>query len=1249
MAPKKVSPNRRRSIAVPNQNLPSLVPKGRRRAHSIVPGATLSPLAKARRSLAPRKSILKASINTLNVDSSSQPTNQQPSSTGDDSSITRSMDITHDNTTRKSLGRRVSFAAHSHVRMFETNNTNESSTPSSDPASPEPSQAQNISNENDYPGQTSRRRRSSIRYSVAGSEDMDITAVIPGGMAARGTAILDEEFDYEEDEDYEDADMDVTEAIRGDFARKHSLSIAGRRPLSQLQSPSQQQFNEADETRSDNANESFQSEATSEQSEQSMAMEFTIPLGQSLKPAEKDEAWLALKQMTHSGNNPSEPELSSEDEMTQEGDMNLDDAMERLRRARDSLPASQKAEQQASHGQDDTFTSTEDSLDMDDNPEEGNKTLNLSVVMGRASLARNSRISLGYQDSNMDESEIYGDIVAPVSRDSLVPQSSSSSSENVTGKLTLSSVFQPPRQDPKPKPSIEISAPSAKPSVPFSFTPRAPSPTKSSDASKLKPKPTFSAAFAPPVARKSPKKVATSPSPAVKRTRSSPQDENDIYECDQPSPAKRQALTKDLSTVTSQSSKNSSSLPSSSATEADSSQLLSPIKKGSFSTSTAAAEPPSRPSTALRRPSGYFAKRKSLAVGFEQSSTTKDFLNTGNSSQNSSTHARASMGSAPPDAWTRFNREVGFDAAKVVGTSNVVSIDRIAEAGDVRQEDVEQPNTTHSAQSSPGSIQSTAVIESRDPSPEIQNNPALVVPNMETQFPIPKMQIDRDSTQHWREGVEQTEYEEENEEVPSISVTQFFAMTGVKFMDELTAPRRSMHPSQQPIRQPRNTTEIPLAEYFTAMAIDIPQLDLYSRVSKDLEGWMEKSKAVFAQTEEEAAKVTPELFVEYARADEEGQAELLQQLNLIRTHTRFLARSDWYDWKLQWVEGLRMTAESAFTSLENDARALEGPKKVITSIIPALEKEYEDIMRELEKEQTEVAEIEDCDQDYLNELKATIAEQNIEIESLKAELAEGNDQVRWLQERLEEIDTQTQEAKQTISTAERVLRMKQTSTRAEVFRLKGELEALEDLHRCRITKVNSNLFEYVYSSLFQVSIPCKNFVPIVKKVTITRHGKPETRYKDDYPQLSSFLLNCAKRLIVEGDDMTVREIVQRLADYWSSCARLRLQLTLLNVKFPLEISVQHGDSTPPQFKASVMVMFPSVKAKAVVSFLFSFDTISRWPMAIDSLDCDVEVSYGPIDRSAILTALSSRLSQASPMDNFACLLDACIEAQDVYH
>ena len=54
---------------------------------------------------------------------------------------------------------------------------------------------------------------------------------------------------------------------------------------------------------------------------------------------------------------------------------------------------------------------------------------------------------------------------------------------------------------------------------------------------------------------------------------------------------------------------------------------------------------------------------------------------------------------------------------------------------------------------------------------------------------------------------------------------------------------------------------------------------------------------------------------------------------------------------------------------------MEEPKKLIVNVIPELEREYEELMRELEKEQAEVTEIEAGDQDYLNELKATIAEQ----------------------------------------------------------------------------------------------------------------------------------------------------------------------------------------------------------------------------------------------------------------------------------
>src|SRR5688572_22695477 len=123
---------------------------------------------------APRKSILKTSV-TPNVDPSAVE--------GGDAtqSMEMTMDFTvplHGHTSRKSLGRRVSFANTSHVWMFPTKLSNNSS--DSPDSSPSSSSAQApdhnpVTDENDYPGRNNSRRHSSIRYSMAQSEDMDLT------------------------------------------------------------------------------------------------------------------------------------------------------------------------------------------------------------------------------------------------------------------------------------------------------------------------------------------------------------------------------------------------------------------------------------------------------------------------------------------------------------------------------------------------------------------------------------------------------------------------------------------------------------------------------------------------------------------------------------------------------------------------------------------------------------------------------------------------------------------------------------------------------------------------------------------------------------------------------------------------------------------------------------------------------------------------------------------------------------------
>ena len=62
---------------------------------------------------------------------------------------------------------------------------------------------------------------------------------------------------------------------------------------------------------------------------------------------------------------------------------------------------------------------------------------------------------------------------------------------------------------------------------------------------------------------------------------------------------------------------------------------------------------------------------------------------------------------------------------------------------------------------------------------------------------------------------------------------------------------------------------------------------------------------------------------------------------------------------------------------------------------------------------------------------------SIEIEALQAEIAEGNSRLQRLQERDEDIEAQKKEASEAIANAQRLLHVQKSSTRAEVFRLKG--------------------------------------------------------------------------------------------------------------------------------------------------------------------------------------------------------------------
>ncbi|GJJ09533.1 hypothetical protein Clacol_003756 [Clathrus columnatus] len=480
-----------------------------------------------------------------------------------------------------------------------------------------------------------------------------------------------------------------------------------------------------------------------------------------------------------------------------------------------------------------------------------------------------------------------------------------------------------------------------------------------------------------------------------------------------------------------------------------------------------------------------------------------------------------------------------------------------------------------------------------------------------------------------------------------ISIDQFLTMTSIHFMDDLTCPRRStIHPSQM-----KRQTSIegsgessPLSSYVIGMAIHVAQLETMIWISNDIKTAIDKYKAQYQQTEDDIAKDIPLLFCEYFAASEEDREPILYVLKLIKTHTISSAKANWYEWKRGWIQGLQTNALRTLENLDADKDQLVDISTRASETIPFLRAEYEAISQGLEVEQAAIAEIQQCDQQFLSELKATIAEQSHELDLLRTEIKEGENKLEQLEETAETLREQMDSTEKAIKITQRQLEMQKTSTRAEVFCLRDELQCLQDLHLWRIINMNPSTLELVYDSKYKVTIPCHHFIPVPDGLQIS---PVEGAEEDDFPLLSQFMLGLASRYAVRSETKaTLRSIIQRLSDFWTSYFQLRWQLSFITIKYPLSCQLLPSGSTVNEargFQATVTVLLLNKTAKAKISFSFNEDLLSQWPNTLSALQYTVGVIYGQVSAYDIEEAIGNRLREAKPEENHACLVDACME------
>jgi hypothetical protein len=164
----------------------------------------------------------------------------------------------------------------------------------------------------------------------------------------------------------------------------------------------------------------------------------------------------------------------------------------------------------------------------------------------------------------------------------------------------------------------------------------------------------------------------------------------------------------------------------------------------------------------------------------------------------------------------------------------------------------------------------------------------------------------------------------------------FLELIDVQFMDHLTVPRQSLANTRRRRSSSGALSGPPtLGDYVMATALYVPMLEVYGRGVKDVQDKIDGLKAEFEQTNEDVRRVPPEVFTTYLESTEEDRKGMMVispshrswaitnkwmfqgTIQNLKTDTRELAKSVWYDARSAWLDQLGPHIENGIADLDH--------------------------------------------------------------------------------------------------------------------------------------------------------------------------------------------------------------------------------------------------------------------------------------------------------------------------------------------
>ncbi|AET37984.1 kinetochore-microtubule binding complex subunit SPC105 Ecym_2237 [Eremothecium cymbalariae DBVPG len=202
-----------------------------------------------------------------------------------------------------------------------------------------------------------------------------------------------------------------------------------------------------------------------------------------------------------------------------------------------------------------------------------------------------------------------------------------------------------------------------------------------------------------------------------------------------------------------------------------------------------------------------------------------------------------------------------------------------------------------------------------------------------------------------RDTFEESSYKEfqvlsKEEAIEPISLESFLDATGVSFLIDLQIIEKI---EKIEFRYTEDITKVSTAQIYNALYLQIPILEIYSFIVKELYRRIHDSQELFHEVQEQISNNSPPLlFRSYFESSDEVKKLMNEQIVLIKSFARMEAKKVWLEWRCQHLKGIKSVLEENLSLVQTEYAGVVKHLNEINDIKDRVKTIEQTLMRELQ-------------------------------------------------------------------------------------------------------------------------------------------------------------------------------------------------------------------------------------------------------------------------------------------------------------